>query len=118
MLAVADSIANGAVGSKCPGVIKGFIRELLLGQTSNINGYAAACTAIAKASVPAYDKITTRTYIIAGEEDKTAPLAGCETIKSSIIHATVSIEVLPEIGHWLCIEAPNTVSKLLLQYLS
>jgi len=116
MLAVSDAIPHAAVGSSCPPVVKAFIRELLMGQQAiNVAGYAAACRAIASARAPEYSLITAPVYIIAGEEDKTAPVAGCLEIQRSMTN-TNKMDVLPGVGHWICIEASEIVSEKIDSY--
>jgi pimeloyl-ACP methyl ester carboxylesterase len=130
MMNLADAVANGAVGSGAQGIHKAFIRELLLGQTYTVQGYAAACQAIAVAVAPDYSKITAPVLILAGEDDKTAPMSGCETIKcnaglslynfADLVAQVEScdIQVLPKVGHWHCIEESEGVAKHLLQFFS
>jgi pimeloyl-ACP methyl ester carboxylesterase len=50
--------------------------------------------------------------IIAGEEDKSAPLTGCEFILGELGSKSKSLEVLKGVGHWHCVEASDEVAGL------
>lgn len=99
-----------ATGSKCSTLAKAFIRQLLLSQ--NVEGYCANCRAIVSGGnykLPSqYNKITARTMIIRGEEDKVTPWNGCiENIAGSL--KNVEVFSLPNVGHWIVLEAPDEV---------
>ena len=50
--------------------------------------------------------------IIAGEEDKSAPLKGCEFILGELGSREKKLEVLKGVGHWHCVEASDEVGRL------
>ncbi|KAL5003804.1 Alpha/Beta hydrolase protein [Aspergillus recurvatus] len=109
MESLANNIPYQATGSTASPVASSFIRELVLGQ--NPKGYAALCQAIANAPSIDYSAIKVPFLLIAGEEDKSASLEGCQYIFDRVSSANKKMEVLPQVGHWHCIEAPDTVGK-------
>jgi pimeloyl-ACP methyl ester carboxylesterase len=112
MEAMANVIPDGATGPHATALEKAFIREQLLAQTPD--GYIANCRAIENAQPPVYQAVTCPVLIIAGEVDKSAPLAGCELILHGLgtDASKKRLEVLPNVGHWLCIEKSDEVGKL------
>ena len=78
-----------------------------------IEGYMPPCRVIATATKPNYAAINSPLLIIAGSEDMTAPISGCDTIlKKYLIEAErKKIEILGGIGHWHCIEAGDVVAR-------
>ncbi|KAH8423260.1 alpha/beta fold hydrolase [Aspergillus melleus] len=109
MESMANSIPDAATGTQCSALTKSFIRELLLGQ--NPQGYAALCQAIATAPTIDYPAVTAPFLLIAGEEDKSASMEGCQHIFDRVSSANKKIEVLQNVGHWHCLEAPDQVGK-------
>lgn len=108
---MANSIPYQATGSGASHLSKAFIRELLLGQ--NPKGYAALCQAIANAPKIDYAAIKVPFLLIAGEEDKSASLDGCQYIYNLVLSANKRLELLPNVGHWHCLEAPNEVGRVM-----
>jgi hypothetical protein len=78
MEAMAVTIPGAATGSKSTPTQQAFIRSLLLSQ--ELAGYVSLCKVIAGATPPEYAKVTCPLLIVAGEEDKSASLSGCQTI--------------------------------------
>ena len=72
------------------------------------------CKVVGNARVPDYGAIQIPTLIIAGEEDKSAPLAGCKTIHERIGSSKKQIKIVEKMGHWHCIEAPD----IMVEYIS
>lgn len=105
MEAMADTVPMGGTGSRATPLQQAFIRQLLLSQ--NPKGYQSMCKVIRDAKVPSYASINCPTLIIAGEEDKSAPLAGCEEINKRIGSERKQFKVVEKMGHWHCIEAPE-----------
>ena len=99
---MANTIPNAATGSRSTPLQKAFIRELLLGQ--NPLGYISLC------------RVKAPLLLIAGEEDKSAPLDGCKHILGSVSSSTKKLEILPKVGHWHCIEASDEVGKLIADF--
>ncbi|KAK0388527.1 hypothetical protein NLU13_4770 [Sarocladium strictum] len=110
MEAMAKVIPSAATGSKASSVAQAFIRTLLLSQSSE--GYIGLCRAIANSQRPAYEKCKSPLLVIAGQEDRTAPTASCQTIFDTWgSEASVKrMDILTGVGHWHSIESPEGVS--------
>lgn len=115
---MANTIPTAATGAKAGPLVAAFIRELLLGQDKA--GYLSNCRVIANATRPRYESVQCPVLLLAGEEDKSAPLEtskkmfeefGTETSKKHL-------EVLSGVGHWHCIEAPAVVGDKIVEFLS
>lgn len=117
MESMADVVPYAAVGSKANSLHHAFIRELLLGMDPD--GYISLCKVVANAykSPPKYGNVSCPTLIIAGEEDKSAPLSGCKKIIEALGSKQKEMVVMDNIGHWHCIENPEEVGKLSLDFL-
>lgn len=76
--ALADTIPNAATGSSATQVHRSLVRTLVMSQDPQ--GYASLCKVIADAEAPEYTSVTCPVLIIAGGEDKTAPLQSSELI--------------------------------------
>lgn len=111
MQAMADSIPQAAVGKKASPLVKAFIRELLLGQDPA--GYVSNCRVIVNAKPPNYSKIGVPVLILAGAEDKSAPLEGCEKMFAEIGASSKRLEVMQGVGHWHCLEAFEEVVQVI-----
>jgi pimeloyl-ACP methyl ester carboxylesterase len=99
---MASMIPDAATGANASPLAKAFIRELLLAQDPR--GYVSNCRVIATARVPDYKNIQGPVLILAGEEDKSAPLEGCKKMFSEIGTEEKKLEILKGVGHWHCIE--------------
>lgn len=109
---MANTIPGAATGPDTTQLQKSFIREMIMSQDPE--GYCANCRAIETAKPPDYASVKCPIYIIAGEVDKSAPVSGCQFIHDSLTNAAErKIDVLPGIGHWYCVEDPDTVGKLI-----
>ncbi|KEF56928.1 uncharacterized protein A1O9_07118 [Exophiala aquamarina CBS 119918] len=113
---MANTIPNAATGPRATTLQKAFIREMLLSQDPS--GYIANCRAIEHASPPDYAGAKCPMLIIAGDVDKSAPLAGCEYILSQLgtDPARKRLEVLKGVGHWHCVEAPEEAGTLVKEF--
>lgn len=111
---MANAIPFAAVGSRSTALQKAFIRELLSGQDPK--GYAALCRAIASAKASDYAAIQAPFLLIAGEEDKSASMEGCQHIFDHVSSQSKSLEVLTGVGHWHCIEAGDEVGGLIAKF--
>lgn len=107
MEAMAETIPYGATGSNATPLQRAFIRQLLLSQ--NPKGYQSMCKVVGGAKVPDYPSIRIPTLIIAGDEDKSAPMAGCKEIQNRIGSENKQFKVVEKMGHWHCIEAPEVM---------
>jgi pimeloyl-ACP methyl ester carboxylesterase len=111
MQPMADSIPQAAVGSKASPLARAMIRELLLSQDPA--GYVSNCRVIVNAKPPRYGDIGVPVLILAGEEDKSAPLEGCKKMFDEIGSSEKKLEVLQGIGHWHCLEAFDQVASMI-----
>jgi len=114
MEAMASTIPTAATGTLSTSLQHAFIRTLLLSQTPA--GYISMCRVISSATPPNYAKIQVPVLIIAGEEDKSAPLQGCEEILKRIGTEEKRMVVLKGVGHWICIESPEKVSDAIANF--
>lgn len=114
---MADTVPWSAVGSKAQSIHNAMIRTLILG--SSPQGYISNCKVIANAykSPPEYHKVACPTLIIAGDEDKSAPLPGCEQILQSLGSEEKELKVLKGVGHWHCVEVPAEVGKEIVDFM-
>jgi len=107
---LAATVPTAATGGASTPLHRAFIRNLIL-RTSN-ESYISLCQVIATAERPHYASIMAPLLIIAGADDRTAPLAGCENIANgySTTFEKKKIVVLDGVGHWHCIEAGEIVA--------
>jgi esterase/lipase len=113
---MADSIPRAATGSKSTSLHHAFIRELILGQVPV--GYIAHCEAIINAEKPDYSTIKLPLLIIAGSDDKSAPLDGCRYILDSVASSKKDLKILEGVGHWHCIEAGEEVGRAIAEFVT
>jgi pimeloyl-ACP methyl ester carboxylesterase len=111
---IADSIPKAATGSESTALHHAFIRELILAQDPA--GYIAHCKVIINAKKPDYAAVKAPFLIIAGQEDKSAPLDGCVSILNSISSSQKILELLEGVGHWHCVEASNEVGRVMSEF--
>jgi pimeloyl-ACP methyl ester carboxylesterase len=111
MQPMADTVPHAAVGSRASPLVKAFIRELLLAQDPA--GYCSNCRVIINARPPNYSKINIPILILAGEEDKSAPLQGCKKMFEEVGTSEKKLEIMQGIGHWHCLEAFEEVGNLI-----
>ncbi len=102
---LAGSIPHSATGKKSGPLQYAFIRSLILGTSAE--GYISLCRVISNAKQPSYEAITVPLLILAGEDDKTAPLPMSEAILDGYgtSQSNKGIKKLADVGHWHCIEA-------------
>lgn len=115
---MANTIPTAATGSKPGSLVAGFIRELLLGQDKY--GYLSNCRLIANATRPRYEIVECPVLLLAGEEDKSAPLDSSKKMfeEFGTAGSNKRLEVLSGVGHWHCIEAPVAVADKIVEFLS
>jgi len=111
---LANSIPSAAVGRNASPLVKAFIRELLLAQDPA--GYVSNCRVIVNATPPAYADISVPVLILAGEEDKSAPLESCQRMFDRIRVGEKKMVVMEGVGHWQCLEAFEEVAKLIVNF--
>ncbi|EOD46944.1 putative alpha beta protein [Neofusicoccum parvum UCRNP2] len=111
---MADAIPAAATAKAASPVARAFIRELLLAQDKW--GYISNCRVIANAVRPPYEKVEVPVLLLAGDEDKSAPLDMVKRIYDELGTTEKSLEVLPGVGHWHCIEAPDQVAAKIIDF--
>jgi pimeloyl-ACP methyl ester carboxylesterase len=111
MQSMADTIPAAAVGRKASPLVKAFIRELLLGQDPA--GYCSNARVIMNAKPPNYSKISIPILILAGDEDKSAPLDSCKYMFEEIGTTEKKLVIMEGVGHWHCLEAFDEVVDLM-----
>ena len=76
------------------------------------------CGVISKAKQPNYGAINVPLLILSGADDKTAPISGSEAIFNAYgsNKDMKRIEILVDVGHWHCVEAPEQVARLVLPF--
>lgn len=86
------------------------VRASLL--STNAEGYAKACQALAAISTPMdLDRLTMPIIFLTGDEDKTSPPNVVSALHDKI--PSSHIEVLPSTGHWHVYENPEGVNRLI-----
>lgn len=106
---MANTIPKAATSGQASDLTRGFIRELIMG--SEPKGYASHCQAIVDAREPNFAAIQAPMCILAGEEDKSAPLEGCKYILEHVGSSKKDLKILDTCGHWHCVEHPQRVAK-------
>lgn len=117
MSAVADGISRGATSDQSAqhnSLVRPLVRELLLGQ--HPESYAQACEALAAAENPDLSKITAKTLLITGDEDKVSPPATNEAIQAELANA--ERHTITGIGHWTVLESPDFVADYVRTFLT
>jgi len=112
MASIADFIAANSVSAASRAanpVIGPAVRECMLRQDPA--GYAGHCEALAAAEVADHGAIRCPTLLIAGAEDKVAPVAMAEALRDKI--AGARMEVVADVAHWIMLEAPEESKALL-----
>ncbi|EME40130.1 hypothetical protein DOTSEDRAFT_74834 [Dothistroma septosporum NZE10] len=106
---LANSVPQAATNARSTPLQKAFIRELIMNQDPK--AYASHCEVIVNMKDPGFELIKAPSLILAGDEDKSAPMEGCQYIQSHLGSQQKELKVLKGVGHWHCIEAPEQVAK-------
>ena len=106
---LANTIPTSATNSKSTPLQKSIIRELILNQDPK--SYASHCQVIVDAKEPDLQSVTIPALILAGDEDKSAPLEGCQYIHDHLGSKQKELKVMDGVGHWHCVEAGDRVGK-------
>ncbi|KAK5129494.1 hypothetical protein LTR08_003217 [Meristemomyces frigidus] len=108
---LANSIPTAATNANSTPLQRALIRELILGQDAA--AYASHCRAIMEMREPSggFGAVKCPALIIAGDEDKSAPLEGCEFIHTHLGSSQKELKILQGVGHWHCIEAGDRVAE-------
>lgn len=106
---LANTIPQAATNAKSTALQRALIRELILGQDPK--AYASHCDAIVGMKDPGFASMKTPVLILAGDEDKSAPLEGCQYIHHHLGSQQKELKVMKGVGHWHCIERPEETGK-------
>lgn len=110
MIAIADTVSKAGMSQRSLAtslLARHFARVSLL--NSPVEGYVAACWAVAKATDPQYENIEANTLILAGEEDKMSPEEVVAFLKEHI--PKVKVVTMKDIGHWHLVEDIEGVAR-------
>ncbi|MEH6525384.1 MAG: alpha/beta hydrolase [Sneathiella sp.] len=113
LAAIANSISAGSVSEGSP-VASAFVRESILRQ--NPSGYANHCDALSVASAADHTSINVPTLLVAGDADPVAPVSMAQQLAKNL--TTAHLEIIPEVGHWMMVEAPGRSTELLRNHLA
>lgn len=116
MAGIADAIATASVSEASRNanpVITAFVRESVIRQDPN--GYAAHCEALSEARAADHAKIRCPTLLVGGGNDPVAPVDMVRRLQASINGARQ--EIVPDVGHWIMVEAPTRSAELLRAHL-
>lgn len=110
MDSLANSIPTAATNANSTALQRALIRELIIGQDPV--SYASHCRVIMEMQEPegGFAAVKCPALIIAGDEDKSAPLEGCKSIHEHLGSSQKDLQVLEGVGHWHCIEAGDRVA--------
>lgn len=112
MLAVVEAIISAGISENTKArnsTTVGYTHLLIM--STNAEGYAQACLALASAIDPDYSKISSPTLIIAGAEDETSPATTVDSLQSALPHCK-SVK-LQDVVHWHALEDVEAVARLL-----
>ncbi|MDJ0942821.1 MAG: alpha/beta hydrolase [Kiloniellales bacterium] len=112
MAGIAEAVSTGSVAAAsrtANPVTAAFVRESLLRQDPT--GYAAHCEALSAAAAADHAAIRCPTLLIAGEADPVVPVEMARRLQERI--AGSRLEILPGVGHWMMVEAPQRAAELL-----
>jgi len=112
MAGIADSVSKASLSAAThrgnPAAVA-FVRESLLRQDPA--GYAAHCEALAAAQPADHGAIRCPTLLATGADDPVAPPEMARRLGTLI--AGAQVEIVPDCGHWMTIEAPTAARRLL-----
>lgn len=111
---LANTIPQAATNARSTPLQRAMIRELLLGQDPT--SYASHCDVIVNMKDPGFPSIKAPVLILAGDEDKSAPMEGCENIHQHLGSSQKELQVMHGVGHWHCIEAGDQVAQAIAKF--
>jgi pimeloyl-ACP methyl ester carboxylesterase len=106
---IADTVPTAATSIQASALTRSYIRELILG--SDPKAYAAHCQAIVDAQEPDFAAVQVPVRILAGDEDKSAPLDGCKAVLEHVGTSKKELKILDACGHWHCLEHPDRIAQ-------
>ncbi len=112
MAGIADTVADTSLSAQSRAgnpVAHAFVRESLMRQPPA--GYAAHCRALARAQAFAPMKIHPPVRLITGADDPVAPPAMAEALNRALPRS--KLDILPGVGHWPMLEAPQKSCRIL-----
>lgn len=92
----------------------GLLREMFL--RNDPQSYASATRALASAPQIRRDELGQQTLIMVGAHDRSTPLAMAEELHRTI--PVSRVEVVPDVAHWVPMEAPGRVAASVLEFLT
>ncbi|MGD9603373.1 MAG: alpha/beta fold hydrolase [Gammaproteobacteria bacterium] len=113
---IADAIVAGSLARETRAdrpLVVALVRELLMRQPPE--GYARLCEALADARKVELGVIGCPVLLVTGDQDPTSPAAACEAMCAALPQA--QLEILPECGHWACLEQVDAGRHLLARFL-
>jgi pimeloyl-ACP methyl ester carboxylesterase len=116
MTEIADAVAQGSVSAATRDsnpIAAAFVRESLMRQDPG--GYAQHCEALSSAGAADHAAIRCPVLLIAGAEDSVAPLKMVRQLVARLPGG--KLEVIPDVAHWMMIEAPHRCAELLRAHL-
>jgi pimeloyl-ACP methyl ester carboxylesterase len=111
---LANTVPKAATNAKSTGLQRAMIRELIIGQDPK--AYASHCEVIVNMKDPGFDSIKVPVLLIAGDEDKSAPLEGVEYIHEHLGSEKKELKVMKGVGHWHAIEAGDEVGAAIRKF--
>jgi pimeloyl-ACP methyl ester carboxylesterase len=111
---LANTIPKAATNANSTALQRALIRELIVGQDPK--SYASHCEVIVNMKDPGFESIKVPVLLIAGDEDKSAPLEGVKYIHEHLGSESKELKVLKGVGHWHCIEAPEEVGAAIQEF--
>ncbi|KAF2083177.1 alpha/beta-hydrolase [Saccharata proteae CBS 121410] len=115
MEAMANTVPSSATAASASPLARAWIREVLLAQDKW--GYVSNCNVIANAQPPRYADVRCPVLVLHGDEDKSAPMERAEIVLRELGSGEKRLEVLPETGHWHCVERPGECGRLMGEFL-
>lgn len=92
----------------------GLLREMFL--RNDAGAYARATRALAEAPHVRRDELGQPTLVIVGAHDRSTPLAMAEELHRTI--PVSRVEVVPDVAHWIPMEAPGRIAASVLEFLT
>lgn len=92
----------------------GLLREMFL--RNDPKAYARATKALAEAPTIRRDELGQPTLVVVGAHDRSTPLAMAEELHRSI--PVSRVEVIPDVAHWVPVEAPGPLAASVLEFLT
>lgn len=113
MAGIADTVVGNAFAAASYVSKRGEValaREMLT--RTDAEGYALACEAVAKSTVPAFDRITAKVVVVSGNEDKVSTVpAGEKTTQN--LGSNAKQQIFESVGHWHMLEAQDKAVEVI-----